>query len=158
MEIDLTQAITTAVEKANSPFGLQRLEHLRPQIMEYLSDNCLHLFRQKVAEVYQINSFRKNIVPLERFLGSVLTQVDGGSCKIFFDEKTINWSDKDGGPIYKIAYSNKEEATVNRLYDYWQTPIENKREDDYYTREAVEAITKFITTDFVNYIKQLIRR
>ena len=73
MEIDLTQVITEAVNKANSSFGLQRLEHLRPQIMKYLSDNCLHLFRQKVAEVYQINSFRKNIVPLERFLGSVLT-------------------------------------------------------------------------------------
>ena len=65
MEIDLTQVITEAVNKANSSFGLQRLEHLRPQIMKYLSDNCLHLFRQKVAEVYQINSFRKNIVPLE---------------------------------------------------------------------------------------------
>lgn len=158
MEIDLTQVINEAVKKVDSFSGMQRLERLRPQIMNYLSDNCLNLFRQKVAEVYQINSFRKNIVPLDRFLGSVLTQIDGWSCKIFFDEKTINWSDKDGGPIYKIAYSNKEEATVNRLYDYWQTPIENKREDDYYTREAVEAITKFITTDFVNFIKQLIRR
>lgn len=158
MEIDLTQVINEAVKKVDSFSGMQRLERLRPQIMNYLSDNCLNLFRQKVAEVYQINSFRKNIVPLDRFLGSVLTQIDGWSCKIFFDEKTINWSDKDGGPIYKIAYSNKEEDTVNRLYDYWQTPIENKREDDYYTREAVEAITKFITTDFVNFIKQLIRR
>lgn len=158
MEIDLTQVINEAVKKADSFSSVQRLERLRPQIMNYLSDNCLNLFRQKVAEVYQINSFRKNVVPLDRFLGSVLTQIDGWSCKILFDEKAIEWSDKDGGSIYKIAYSNQENATVNRLYDYWQTPIENKREDDYYTREAIGAITKFITTDFVNFIRQLIRR
>lgn len=159
MEINLTQIVgETVIRSANSPSAAKRLEQMRPQIMNYLSDNCLYIFRQKVAEVYQINSFRKNIVPLDRFLGSVVSQIDGWSCKIFFDEKMINWEDLKGNPIYKINYMGKEESEVRDLYSYWQTPIEGKREDDYYTREAIEAIAKFVTTDFVTFIKQPIRR
>ena len=78
MEINLTQIVgETVIRNANSPSAAKRLEQMRPQIMNYLSDNCLYIFRQKVAEVYQINSFRKNIVPLDRFLGSVVSQIDG---------------------------------------------------------------------------------
>ena len=44
------------------------------------------------------------------------------------------------------------------MFEYWQTPIDGLREDDYYTREAVEEIAKFVVTDFVNFVKQLIRR
>ena len=61
MEINLTQIVgETVIRNANSPSAAKRLEQMRPQIMNYLSDNCLYIFRQKVAEVYQINSFRKN--------------------------------------------------------------------------------------------------
>lgn len=159
MEINLTQVVgEIVIHNANSPSAAKRLEQMRPQIMNYLSDNCLYIFRQKVAEVYQINSFRTNIVPLDRFLGSVVSQINGWSCKIFFDEQIINWEDAKGDPIYKINYTQNEESEVHDLYSYWQTPIEGKREDDYYTREAIEAIAKFVTTDFVTFIKQLIRR
>ena len=159
MEIDLTKMVgEIMLRTANSPLVAKKLELLRPQIMSYLSDNCLSIFRQKVAEVYQINSFRKNVVPLDRFLGSVIAQVDKWSCKIFFDEKIINWVDGKGNPIYKINYSNGDEPKVQNLFEYWQTPIDGLREDDYYTREAVEEIAKFVVTDFVNFVKGLIRR
>ena len=139
----------------------QRLEKCRPLLIKYLSENSLEILQKKIREVYSINSWRKQIIPIEVFLNSVKVVNTGNwSFDLIVDEKELEYITATGEPIYQGYYEGVYENTYGRkvesLNDYWHTPIGGMKENIYYIKNAVKEIMEFIKTDFTKYAVKLL--
>ena len=135
----------------------RKLEKVRIPCMNYLKENALRIFKEKITEVYKINSDRIQVIDLPLFLKTVTIQdKDKWSFDIFIDEDLLNFKTQSGEQIYQYSndgmfYTNNEE--VHNLDEYWHDPIAGKREYLYYRDLALNEIQDFIKTKFVQYVQ-----
>ena len=136
----------------------QKLEQVRVPCMNYLKENALKIFKEKITEVYKINSDRIQVVDLPLFLKAVkIRDIDNWSFGVSIDESLINFQTKSGEPIYQYSnnglYPNSEGEEVHNLKQYWHSPINGISEPEWYGREFVRSVTQLINKDFINFVK-----
>lgn len=126
--------------------------------LNYLQQKTKKILELKIAEVYSINSFRKQVLPLEVMYNSIkIENLGAGRFSIFVDDSYIVWKTVKGNNIYQIVNGEnkqEEDQQVRSLQEYWQTPIQRKREDDYYFNETLKEIDIFIKEEFIPWVKR----
>ncbi len=162
--------ILFAVEKIikeNNPKIMQKelnslTDSIRKPIIEYLKENSLRILRNEIVKVYEINSFRQQIIELPRFLESVKVKETGKwAINIFVDEEELRFITESGDPIYQLSYGeyiNENNDTVHNLREYFRTPINGIPEEEYYINHAVMGIREFIKTDFKVFVTKLLSK
>lgn len=139
-----------------------RLSKIRIPCMDYLKKNTLQIFKDKIKEVYAINYFRTDIIDLPKFLEAVKI-IDRGpwAFDIVINEHDLQYYTAEGEPIYQINskkdWQQTREEVVHNLEEYWRTPIQGQREDKYYIQQTQKSIDSFIQTDFLKYVKKLVK-
>lgn len=131
--------------------------------LNVLGQYAIKSVQQRLAEVYAINvpkliSGERNYIPLRDLQSAVSVTINKTkwSLTIFIKEDLISFEDSRGQPIYPIDAAVKERVEIiDTLQDYWQLPIQGKREDQYYISRAMDDIVKYINKDFTNYVQKL---
>lgn len=156
--MDIKNIVRNELKKYAKTDLERRLEEVRVPCMNYLKENALRIFKEKITEVYKINHDRIQVIDLPLFLKTVKTiDIDKWSFKVFIDEDLLNFKTKSGEQIYQ--YSNNglfmdgygDEAT--NLSEYWHTPISSQKENDWYKQEFTDEFIKFIKKDFIEFVK-----
>ena len=142
-------------DEIKSILGEQQSKELRQSCLKYLKENILRIVKQKVELVYSINSFRKQIIELPRFLEAVKV-VDTGDWKfkVFIDENDLNYVTEQNEEIYKINDGNE----AKNLNSYFKTPINFIRELDYIKIESEKEVIKFIKNNLSSFVTKIIGR
>lgn len=136
----------------------RKLEAIRVPCMNYLKENALRIFKEKITEVYTINSDRIQVIDLPLFLRTVkAVDKTPWSFKIVVDENLLNFQTKSGEQIYQYThggtmYSDGVGEEVHSLSEYWHSPIANQVEDDWYKNEAAYDMSDFIKNNFIKFI------
>ena len=157
--MDIKQTLIQALKK-DARIDLERkLEKVRVPCMNYLKENALRIFKEKITEVYKINSDRIQVIDLPLFLKAVKIVDDNKwGFNIFVDEDMLNYKTKSGEPIYQYSnngmFSDTYGQEVHNWQEYWHNPISGIPEEDWYLNIATEDIEKFIKNDFVVFIKK----
>lgn len=159
--MDVKKILMDTIKSKEIPNLERQLEKCHPKLIKYLSENSLNILKQKIIEVYAINDWRKQVIPIEIFLRAVkITNIGKWSFDLIVDTNELKYITAEGQPIYQGYYEGIYENTygkrVNNFLDYWHTPIDHIREDIYYTNNAIKEITEFIKTDFVKYAMKLL--
>ena len=141
----------------------RKLEKIRIPCMNYLKENALRIFKEKITEVYEINHDRIQVIDLPLFLKAVkIVDIDKWSFSISVDEDLLSYRTKSGEPIYQYSnndmYENAYGKEVRNLNEYWHAPIDGKREYLYYKDLAFRKIQDFIKVKFVQYVQDLLNR
>ena len=138
-----------------SVLGEQQSKELRQSCLKYLKENILRIVKQKVELVYILNSYRKQVIELPRFLEAVKI-IDRGDWEfeIFIDESDLNYITMQNEEIYEINDGNK----VRDLDSYFKTPINSIRELDFIKIESEKEAIKFIKYNLSSFVTKLIRR
>lgn len=162
--MDIKQTLMQALKKDVKVYLEQKLEKVRIPCMDYLKENALRIFKEKITEVYKINSDRIQVIDLPLFLKAVKI-IDKGpwSFTIVTDENQLVFKTESGEPIYQ--YTNNGKSFVNglgkevrNLDEYWHDPIAGKREYLYYRDLALNEIQNFIKTKFIQYVQDMLNR
>ena len=120
--MDIKQTLMQTLKKDIKIDLERKLEKVRIPCMNYLKENALRIFKEKITEVYKINSDRIQVIDLPLFLKTVTIQdKDKWSFDIFIDEDLLNFKTKSGEQIYQYSndgmfYTNNEE--VHNLDEY----------------------------------------
>lgn len=159
--MDIKKVLLSTIKNKEIQNFEQQLEACRPKLIKYLSENSLNILKEKITEVYSINNWRHQIIPLELFLEAVkITNIKEWSFDIIVDEKVLNYVTSDGQPVYQGYYEGIYDNTygkrVTNLREYWHTPINNISENIYYINGAIKEIVEFIKNDFVIYAKKIL--
>lgn len=155
--MDIKQTLMQALKKDIKIDLERKLEKVRIPCMNYLKENALRIFKEKITEVYKINSDRIQVIDLPLFLKTVTIQdKDKWSFDIFIDEDLLNFKTKSGEQIYQYSndgmfYTNNEE--VRNLDEYWHSPINGKSENNWYKIEIWKELNTFLKNDFTQYVK-----
>lgn len=114
----------------------------------------IKVFKEVLGEVYYVNGFRTNVVPLINLQERLIAYFDGNyRVKIDLDEDMIVFKDKTGEPVYRIKKGYGDEGPVEYMDQYWRTPINGLREDEYYTREITERVDYYLSHTFQKMIR-----
>ena len=155
--MDIKQTLIQTLKKDVKIDLERKLEKVRIPCMNYLKENALRIFKEKITEVYKINSDRIQVIDLPLFLKTVTIQdKDKWSFDIFIDEDLLNFKTKSGEQIYQYSndgmfYTNNEE--VHNLDEYWHSPINGKSENNWYKIEIWKELNTFLKNDFTQYVK-----
>lgn len=140
----------------------RKLEKVRVPCMNYLKENALRIFKEKITEVYQINSDRIQVIDLPLFLRAIKTyDIDKWSFSIKIDEDLLDFKTKSGEQIYQYTdggkmFANGYGEEVHNLREYWHSPIMSLSESDWYKGEFAKTISEFLKSDFINFVKNKI--
>jgi len=159
--MDIKQTLMQALKKDVKIDLERKLEKVRIPCMNYLKENALRIFKEKITEVYKINSDRIQVIDLPLFLKAVkIVDTDGWSFNISADEDLLNYKTKSGEPIYQYSnngmYGDTYGKEVHNWKEYWHDPINGVHEEDWYLEVASEDIEKFIKNDFIKFVKDKI--
>nr|DAG57983.1 MAG TPA: hypothetical protein [Caudoviricetes sp.] len=159
--MNIKQTLIQALKKDVKMDLERKLEKVRVPCMNYLKENALRIFKEKITEVYKINSDRIQVIDLPLFLKAVkIVDTDGWSFNIFVDEKLLNYKTKSGELIYQYSnngmYGNVYGKEVHSWKEYWHSPINGVHEEDWYLEVASGDIEKFIKNDFIKFVKDKI--
>lgn len=155
--MDIKQTLIQALKKDVKIDLERKLEKVRIPCMNYLKENALRIFKEKITEVYKINSDRIQVIDLPLFLKTVTIQdKDKWSFDIFIDEDLLNFKTKSGEQIYQYSndgmfYTNNEE--VRNLDEYWHSPINGESENNWYKIEIWKELNTFLKNDFTQYVR-----
>lgn len=136
--------------------GEQQSKELRQSCLKYLKENILRIVKQKVELVYILNSYRKQVIELPRFLEAVKV-VDRGDWKfeIFIDENDLNYVTEWGEQIHEIGTGE----IVTNINQYFKSPILNSiRELDFIRMESEKESKDFIKKNLPDYLNKITRR
>jgi hypothetical protein len=157
--MDIKQTLIQALKKDVKIDLERKLEKVRIPCMNYLKENALRIFKEKITEVYKINSDRIQVIDLPLFLKAVKI-IDRGSWgfTIKTEEDELDFKTKSGEPIYQYtdagrSYVDGMGKEVHNLDEYWHSPINGRREYEYYKNEAINDIQDFINTKFILYVQ-----
>lgn len=156
--MDIKQTLMQALKKDIKIDLERKLEKVRIPCMDYLKENALRIFKEKITEVYKINSDRIQVIDLPLFLKAAkIVDTDGWSFNISVDEDLLNYKTKSGEPIYQYSnngmYGDTYGKEVHNWKEYWHDPINGVHEEDWYLEVASEDIEKFIKNDFIKFVK-----
>ena len=157
--MDIKQTLIQALKKDVKIDLERKLEKVRIPCMNYLRENALRIFKEKITEVYKINSDRIQVIDLPLFLKAVkIVEKGPWSFTIATDEDELIFKTKSGEPIYQYtdngaSFVNGLGKEVHNLNEYWHDPIAGKREYLYYRDLALNEIQDFIKTKFVQYVQ-----
>lgn len=157
--MDIKQTLMQALKKDVKIDLERKLEKVRIPCMNYLKENALRIFKEKITEVYKINSDRIQVIDLPLFLKTVkIVERGPWSFTIATDEDELIFKTKSGESIYQYtdngtSFTNGLGKEVHNLNEYWHDPIEGKREYLYYRDLALNEIQSFIKTKFVQYVQ-----
>ena len=159
--MDIKQTLMQALKKDVKIDLERKLEKVRIPCMNYLKENALRIFKEKITEVYKINHDRIQVIDLPLFLKAVkVIKSDGWSFNISVDEDLLNYKNKSGEPIYQYSnnglYGGTYGEEVRNWEEYWHAPINGVHEEDWYLEAASEDIEKFIKNDFIKFVKDKI--
>ncbi len=135
----------------------------KKRLLTELGNKAIEIFKEQIAAVYSINSKfhpQKNYVPLEEMQESISCEVitSPPAVIIFLDESKIEWKDYRGREVHEIVseeeyfLSKFREKEVRSFDRHWKTPIEGKKENEYFFEKSKEEIKKYISTDFVKQL------
>ena len=103
--MDIKQTLIQALKKDIKIDLERKLEKVRIPCMNYLKENALRIFKEKITEVYKINSDRIQVIDLPLFLKAAkIVDANRWSFNISVDEDLLNYKTKSGESIYQ--YSN----------------------------------------------------
>ena len=160
--MNIKQTLIQALKKDVKIDLERKLEKVRVPCMNYLKENALRIFKEKIIEVYQINSDRIQVIDLPLFLRAIKTyDIDKWSFSIKIDEDLLNFKTKSGEQIYQYTDGGKMFAggygeEVHNLREYWHSPIMSLSESDWYKDEFAKTISEFLKSDFINFVKNKI--
>ena len=159
--MDIKQTLMQTLKKDVKIDLERKLEKVRIPCMNYLKENALRIFKEKITEVYKINSDRIQVIDLPLFLKAVkIVDADGWSFNISVDEDLLNYKTKSSEPIYQYSnngmYGDTYGKKVHNWKEYWHDPINGVHEEDWYLEVASEDIEKFIKNDFIKFVKDKI--
>ena len=131
--MDIKQTLIQALKKDVKIDLERKLEKVRIPCMNYLKENALRIFKEKITEVYKINSDRIQVIDLPLFLKAVkVIDIDKWSFGIMIDENLLKYKTKSGEPIYQYSnngmYPDTYGEEVHNLNEYWHDPIMNQNE------------------------------
>lgn len=130
---------------------------IKTPLLERFREYVIKAYCEALGEVYYINSFRTNVVPLVNLQERVVAYyVDEYRLKVDLDEETIVFEDKMGDPVYRIKKGYGDEGPVENLNEYWRTPVRGVREDRYYTQEIIERVENYLSGAFHKMIRKQI--
>ena len=156
--MDIKQMLIQALKKDVKSDLERKLEKVRIPCMNYLKENVLRIFKEKITEVYEINHDRIQVIDLPLFLKAAkIANTGGWSFNISVDEDLLNYKTKSGEPIYQYSnkgmYKDTYGKEVHKWEEYWHYPINGIHEEDWYLEVASEDIEKFIKNDFIKFVK-----
>lgn len=134
------------------------------KICYHVEGDIRRIYGDKIAEVYHINSFRQQIVPLPRMYDSIMIQPTNEGLRVFIDDEHITWLTGTGGEIFQIpdpltGYVPEPGSLVDNIEEYWRTPIYGDiRENEYYVTQARDEIERYFKTKFMDWLVKEIRR
>lgn len=128
--------------------------------LDYLKQGVVQILESKIAEVYDINYFRKQIVPLERLYQSIeIKNLNKGSFSVFLNDSTVLWKTERGENIYQIGNNSIARTnTVTNFEEYWKTPIKNIPEDDFFIENTLKDIDVFVSDNFIPWVRKEIKK
>lgn len=157
--MDIKNIVRNELKKYAKADLERRLEEVRVPCMNYLKENALRIFKEKITEVYKINHDRIQVIDLPLFLKAIKIVGDNKwGFNIFVDEDMLSYKTKSGEPIYQYSnngmFGDTYGQEVHNWREYWHDPINGIPEEDWYLNIATEDIEKFIKNDFVTFIKK----
>ena len=153
------------MKKFSSNNIVERVKALTPQekqkLLDYIGTKCVEFLKNRLTQVYSINvplTKRDNYIPLENlFRGiNVKIQTSTGQIILSLDEDAIRWRDGSDLPIYPVAGPNYKHVPITTFAEYWQMPIQGKREDAFFFANTLSDCKNFLQKEFVNYLNQFI--
>lgn len=131
--------------------------------LQYLAEKSRLIFTEYIREVYLVNSRirqKRNYVPLEQMISAVRVEykINPLSFTIYIEEDDIIWKDAQGNSIYAIEETQEDNEIVSDLWSHWQTPIDNKQEEDWIIESSIKDIMDFIKTDYIKYLNKFGRK
>ena len=159
--MDIKQTLMQALKKDVKMDLERKLEKVRVPCMNYLEENALRIFKEKITEVYKINHDRIQVIDLPLFLKAVkVIDIDKWSFGIMIDENLLNYKTKSGELIYQYSnngmYPDTYGEEVRNLNEYWHDPIMNQNEINWYKGQFSDSINSFMNKDFINFVKNKI--
>lgn len=160
--MNIKQTLMQALKKYVKIDLEHKLEEVRIPCMNYLKENALRIFKEKITEVYKINSDRIQVIDLPLFLRAIKTyDIDKWSFSIKIDEDLLDFKTRSGEQIYQYTDGGKMFAggygeEVRNLREYWHSPIMSLSESDWYKGEFTKTISEFLKSDFINFAKNKI--
>lgn len=162
--MDIKQTLIQALKKDVKIDLERKLEKVRIPCMNYLKENALRIFKEKITEVYKINSDRIQVIDLPLFLDTIKV-IDTGpwSISLYIDEDMLQFKTKSGDQIYQYTnngtmFVEGKGEEVHNLDEYFHSPINGLREFDYYKNESMKEISRFIVSKFLDFVKDKVNK
>lgn len=135
-----------------------KIEKIRIPCMKYLEEKSIEIFKNKISEVYKINSDRLQVIDLPLLLKTVNIVEEGKwGFSINMDEDLLNYKTKSGEQIYQYSNNGLFMNTINKpvtnMKEYWHAPIGGIMEENWYISEVSKEIVDFIKKDFIKFVK-----